>query len=159
MANVLSGQILTIGQTQRIEPKSGQGNALVKREFVIRALRFNPEDGTPELSEYNTPILEINGEDKVGVLDGFKAGDCVKVNISIEGRAYEDANHNRKVFNSVRATRVEKLPIQVAPYIPNQQGQQPAQQQGQQQAPQQPAPQAQAQGGGHVDEQGNALPF
>ena len=152
MANVLSGQILTIGQTQKIEPKNGQGNALVKREFVIRALRFNPEDGTPELSEYNTPILEINGEDKVGVLDNFKAGDCVKVNIAIEGRAYEDANHNRKVFNSVRATRVEKLPIQIAPYIPNKQEQkQPAQQPAQ--APQQAA----AQGGEQATQE--VLPF
>lgn len=122
MANVISGQILSIGQIQRITPKNGQGNTLVKREFVIRALRFNSEDGTPELSEYNTPILEINGDDKVGVLDGFKVGDCVKVNISIEGRAYEDANHVKKVFNSVRATRVEKLPLQLAPYIPNQYG-------------------------------------
>lgn len=150
MANSISGQILAIGQTQKIEPKNGQGNALIKREFVIRALRFNPDDGTPELSEYNTPILEINGEDKVGVLDGFKVGDCVKVNIAIEGRAYEDANHNRRVFNSVRATRVEKINVQLPAPAKAQQSQQQSQQSTQQPAPQQP------QNGG---QQGGAAPF
>lgn len=132
MANVLSGQILAIGQTQTIAPKNGQGNTLFKREFVIRAMRFNPEDGTPELSDTNTPILEINGENKVGMLDGFKVGDVVKVGIAIEGRSYEDQNHNVRYFNSVRALRVERLNISLpmpsqptAQNRPQQQTQQP----------------------------------
>lgn len=159
MANVISGQIIAIGQTQKIAPKSGQGNTLVKREFVIRAMRFNPEDGTPELSEFNTPNLEINGEDKVGVLDNFKVGDCVKCNISIEGRSYEDANHNVRYFNSVRATRIEKLNIQLAAPAPAQSAQQPAPQPAAAPAPA-AAPTAQPQGqGGGVDEHGNPLPF
>lgn len=156
MANVISGQIIAIGQTQRIAPKSGQGNTLVKREFVIRAMRFNPEDGTPELSEFNTPNLEINGEDKVGVLDNFKVGDCVKCNITIEGRSYEDANHNVRYFNSVRATRVEKLNVQLAAPAPAQSAQ-PAPQPAPTAAP---APAAAPQGqGGNVDANGNPLPF
>ena len=157
MANVISGQILVIGQTQTIAPKNGQGNTLIKREFVIRAMRFNPEDGTPELSEFNTPNLEINGEDKVGVLDNFKVGDVVKVNISIEGRSYEDANHNIRYFNSVRATRIEKLNIQLAAPAP----QQPAPQSAPTAAPQPAAaPQGQPQGQqGHTDAQGNPIPF
>ena len=156
MANVISGQIIAIGQTQRIAPKSGQGNTLVKREFVIRALRFNPDDGTPELSEFNTPNLEINGEDKVGVLDGFKVGDVVKCNITIEGRSYEDANHNMRYFNSVRATRIEKLNVQLAAPAPAQSAQ-PAPQPAPTAAPQ-PAAAPQGQGG-HTDNNGNPLPF
>ena len=114
MANSISGQILAIGQTQKIEPKNGQGNALIKREFVIRALRFNPDDGTPELSEYNTPILEINGEDKVGVLDNFKVGDCVKVEFVLEGRSVVNQDNTVKYFNTARAYRIEKLNIRFA---------------------------------------------
>ena len=129
MANILSGQIIAIGQTQTITPKNG-GNALIKREFVIRALRFNPDDGTPELSDFNTPSLEINGEDKVTVLDQFKVGDVVKVSFTVEGRSYEDQNHNVKYFNSIRANRIEKINVtlpqpQAAPQQP--QGQQQAQ--------------------------------
>lgn len=112
MANLLSGQIIAIGQTQTIASKNG-GNPLVKREFVIRTLRFNPNDGTPELSERNTPILEINGQDNVTVLDGFRPGDVVKVEFTIEGRSYEDQNHQVKYFNSVRAYRVEKLNVRL----------------------------------------------
>lgn len=141
MANLISGQIIAIGQTQTIAPKNGQGNALIKREFVIRALRFNPNDGTPELSQYNTPILEINGEDNVKMLDNFKAGDVVKVEFMVEGRSYEDQNHQVRYFNSVRAYRIDKLnivlPQQAQAQQPAQQPQQPAQ--GQYQGPNAPA--------------------
>ena len=89
------------------------GNPLVKREFVIRALRFNPNDGTPELSERNTPILEINGQDNVTVLDGFKPGDVVKVEFTVEGRAVKNQDGSTKYFNSVRAYRVEKLNVRL----------------------------------------------
>ena len=167
MANIISGQIISIGQTQTITPKSGQGNTLIKREFVIRALRFNPDDGTPELSEFNTPSLEINGEDKVGVLDGLKVGDVVKVAFSVEGRSYEDQNHNVKYFNSVRANRVEKINVTL-PQVQTQTqqnvqstqkaaAQAPQQQQGVQGAQGQQAAAPQNQGG--VDANGNPLPF
>lgn len=109
MANSITGKIGIIYPTQTIASKNG-GNSIVKREFVIRTLRFNPDDGTPELSERNTPILEINGEDRVGVLDNFKVGDIVKVNIVVEGRSVKNQD-GYKFFNSVRATRIEKLNI------------------------------------------------
>ena len=156
MANILSGQIIAIGNTQKIEPKNG-GNPLIKREFVIRALRFNPDDGTPELSDFNTPSLEINGEDKVGVLDNFKVGDVVKVSFSVEGRSYEDQNHNVKYFNSIRANRIEKINVTLP---------QPSQNTAQPSAPQtaNPQPTAQPQSApqgqqGNVDANGNPLPF
>ena len=112
MANLITGKIGIIYPTQTIQSKNG-GNPLVKREFVIRALRFNPDDGTPELSERNTPILEINGEDRVGVLDNFQKGDIVKVNIIVEGRSVKNQDGTFKFFNTVRATRIEKLNIKL----------------------------------------------
>ena len=110
--NTITGKIGIIYDTQTIQSKTG-GNPLVKREFVIRALRFNPDDGTPELSERNTPILEINGEDRVGILDGFKKGDIVKVNIVVEGRSVKNQDGTYKFFNTIRATRIEKLNITI----------------------------------------------
>ena len=124
--NTISGQIIAIGNKQTITPKSGNGNALIKREFVIRAMRFNPDDGTPELSDFNTPCLELNGEDKVAILDGFKVGDVVRVPFTIEGRSYEDQNHNVRYFNSVRASRVERLNVNL-PLPQTAQGQKPQQ--------------------------------
>lgn len=108
--NTITGKIGIIYPTQTIASKNG-GSPIIKREFVIRALRFNPDDGTPELSERNTPIIEINGEDRVGVLDGFKVGDVVKVNIIIEGRGVKNQEGSYKFFNSIRATRIEKLNV------------------------------------------------
>lgn len=108
--NTITGKIGIINPTQTIASKNG-GKPIVKREFVIRAIRFNQDDGTPELSDRNTPILEIQGEDRVGVLDGFKVGDIVKVNIVIEGRSVKNQDNTFKFFNSIRATRIEKLNI------------------------------------------------
>lgn len=108
--NTLTGKIGIINPTQTIPSKNG-GNPVVKRDFVIRALRFNPDDGTPELSERNTPIIEIQGQDRVGVLDNFKVGDIVKVSIVIEGRGVKNQDGTYKFFNSVRATRIEKMNI------------------------------------------------
>ena len=110
MANILTGKIGIIYPTQTIAAKNG-GNSIIKREFVIRALRFNPEDGTPELSKYNTPILEVQGEDKVGILDNFKKGDVVKVYFTVEGRSVKNQDGTFKFFDSIRANRIEKLDV------------------------------------------------
>lgn len=112
MANSIVGKIGIIYDKQTIQSKNG-GNPIVKREFVIRAVRFNPDDGTPELSERNTPILEIQGEDRVDVLNNFKKDDIVKVNIVVEGRSVKNQDGTYKFFNSVRATRIEKLNITI----------------------------------------------
>ena len=158
MANILSGRIEAIFEPQTIASKNG-GNPLVKREFVIRALRFNPNDGSPELSERNTPILEIQGQDNVTVLNNFKVGDVVRIEFGVEGRSVTNQDNTTKFFNSVRAYRVEKLNVQLS--APTQNAQQPAQQ-----APAPaPAPQGQQQYQGqgavqpHTDAQGNPLPF
>ena len=113
MANLISGRIECIYNAQTIPSKKG-GEPMVKREFVIRALRFNPTDGTPELSQYNTPVLEFNGKDNVAVLDGFQVGDCVKVEFALEGRSVVNQDNTVKYFNTARAYRIEKLNIRFA---------------------------------------------
>ena len=110
MANTITGKIGLIYPTQTIPSKNG-GNPVIKRECVIRAIRFNQEDGTPELSERNTPIFEVNGEDRVGMLDNFNQGDIVKVSFAVEGRCVKNQDGTFKFFNSVRALRIEKLNI------------------------------------------------
>ena len=146
--NTITGKIGIIYPTQTIAAKNG-GNPVIKREFVIRALRFNPDDGTPELSERNTPILEIQGQDRVGVLDGFKVGDIVKVNIVVEGRGVKNQDGSYKFFNSVRATRIEKLNITLD---------EPTAQPAPAPAPQQASPAQQASDGEDRSGEG-ALPF
>ena len=143
MANYISGRIEMIGQTQQIASKKQGGQTLIKREFVIRALRFNPEDGTPELSQYNTPIFEINGQDNVGVLDQYKVGECVKVQFSLEGTSIVDEQTKQtKYFNRVRAYRIERLNVSLP------QMQQPAQQTAQAPQGQQQVDYSQYQGAG-----------
>lgn len=114
MANIISGQIIMLDEkAKQIQGKNG-GNPLIKREFAIRALRFNPNDGTPELSEYNTPILEFQGQEPCKVLDQFKVGDVVKVSFAVEGRSAKNQDGSVKYFNTLRAYGIEKMDVQLA---------------------------------------------
>lgn len=116
MANIISGKIIGIGQTQTIQSTKG-GNPLIKREFILQALRFNPIDGTPELDEYNTPILEVRGQDNCNMLDKFKVGMCVKVAFALEGRKITNKEKEKekegavRFFNTARAYRIEEMQV------------------------------------------------
>lgn len=108
MANIISGKIIGIGQTQTIQSTKG-GNPLIKREFILQALRFNPIDGTPELDEYNTPILEVRGQDNCNMLDNFRVGMCVKVAFALEGRKTTNKEGAVRIWNTARAYSIEEL--------------------------------------------------
>ncbi|MBO5886636.1 MAG: DUF3127 domain-containing protein [Bacteroidaceae bacterium] len=112
MANIISGKIIGIGQTQTIQSSKG-GNPLIKRELVLQALRFNPNDGTPELDEYNTPILEVRGQDNCNMLDKFRVGMCVKVAFALEGRKTTNKEKEGAVrfFNTARAYSIEEMQV------------------------------------------------
>lgn len=116
MANIISGKIIGIGQTQTIQSTKG-GNPLIKREFILQALRFNPIDGTPELDEYNTPILEVRGQDNCNMLDKFRVGMCVKVAFALEGRKITNKEKEKekegavRFFNTARAYRIEEMRV------------------------------------------------
>jgi hypothetical protein len=116
MANIISGKIIGIGDTLTIQSTKG-GNPLIKREFILQALRFNPIDGTPELDEYNTPILEVRGQDNCNMLDKFRVGMCVKVAFVLEGRKTTNKEKEKekegavRFFNTVRAYRIEEMQV------------------------------------------------
>lgn len=109
MANIISGRIIGIGQTQTI-PSTKGGNPLIKREFVLQTLRFNPNDGTPELDEYNTPVLEVRGQDNCNMLDKFRVGMFVKVAFALEGRKTNKEGAVR-FFNTARAYSIEEMQV------------------------------------------------
>ncbi len=110
MANIISGKIIGIGQTQTI-PNTKGGNPLIKRELVLQTLRFNPNDGTPELDEYNTPVLEVRGQDNCDMLDKFKVGMCVKVAFALEGRKKTNKEGVVSIWTIARAYRIEEMQV------------------------------------------------
>lgn len=118
MANIISGKIIGIGETQTI-PSTKGGNPLIKRELVLQTLRFNPNDGTPELDEYNTPVLEVRGQDNCNMLDKFKVGMCVKVAFALEGRKITNKEKEKekegavRFFNTARAYRIEEMRVSI----------------------------------------------
>ena len=110
MANIISGKIIEIGQTLTIPFNNGR-NSLIKRELVLQALRFNPNDGTPELDEYNTPVLEVRGQDNCDMLDKFKVGMCVKVAFALEGRKKTNDKGVVSIWTIARAYRIEEMQV------------------------------------------------
>ena len=107
MANSISGKIIVLSPVQSIQGKSGTP---VKREVVVRALRFDPETGEPHLSDNNTPLLEAVGENAVKIFDGYNVGDCVNIKFTLDGTSYTDEqSHTTKYFTRLRAYAVAKL--------------------------------------------------
>ena len=110
MANIISGQIICINQTQPIPSKKG-GDTFYKREFAIKALRYDQNDGSASLNEYNTPMLEVQGFENCKGLDAFKVGEFVKVKFVLEGRSYANADGNTKYFTTARALSLEQINV------------------------------------------------
>lgn len=107
MANSISGKIISITPVQSIQGKSG---TILKREIVIKAMRFDPETGEPHLSENNTPLLEAVGENTVKIFDGYNVGDCVNIKFTLDGTSYTDEqSRTTKYFTRVRAYAVTRL--------------------------------------------------
>ena len=109
MANIISGKIIGIGETQTKTSTKG-GNPLIKRELILQTLRFNANDGTPELNEYNTPVLEVRGQDNCNMLDKFRVGMFVKVAFALEGRKTNKEGAVR-FFNTARAYSIEEMRV------------------------------------------------
>lgn len=110
MANIISGKIIRIDETRTI-PNTKGGNPIIKREFILQALRFNPIDGTPELNEYNTPVLEVRGQDNCNMLDQFRVGMFVKVAFALEGRMTMNQEGAVRFWNTARAYSIEELQV------------------------------------------------
>lgn len=125
MAFQITGKIEVIGETTPITTKSG--SVIYRREFVLDATRYNPENGEPW---ENHPKFEL-GSNNVNIIDQFQVGQRVTVDFSLKGVKYADEDTGEiKYFTTVRASHIAAA---------EQQGQRPAQStnQGQPATPQQ----------------------
>lgn len=88
----ISGKIKMIDTTKEV---GSQG--FKKRDFVI----------TTD-SEYPQHIIMQFVKDKCDVLDGYKVGDSVKVDININGRIWVNPQGEDVYFNTISAWRIAK---------------------------------------------------
>ena len=88
----ISGKIKMIDTTKEV---GSQG--FKKRDFVI----------TTD-SEYPQHIIMQFVKDKCDVLDGYKVGDAVKVDININGRIWVNPQGEDVYFNTLSAWRIAK---------------------------------------------------
>jgi len=88
----IQGKIKMIDTTKEV---GSQG--FKKRDFVI----------TTD-SEYPQHIIMQMVKDKCDVLDGYKVGDAVKVDININGRIWVNPQGEDVYFNTITAWRITK---------------------------------------------------
>lgn len=113
MAFQITGKIEVIGTTTPISTKSG--SVIYRREFVLDATRYNPENGEPW---ENHPKFELGGNN-VNIIDQFQVGQRVTVDFFLNGAKYPDqATGEIKYFTTIKAFRITAA---------EQQGQRPAQ--------------------------------
>lgn len=87
----LKGILINIGEIQTIKE-------FVKREFVIE---------TQE--QYSQKIvLELQGLDRIDLIDAYKLNDVVNVSFNIKGKAYQDKNGQTRYFNTLLAWKIQK---------------------------------------------------
>lgn len=104
MANIITGRLVSIGQTQQIPSKTG-GNAFTKREFLLDARTFDPYTGQP--SEYENILpLELTGE-RCADLDRYRAGDTVTVSFALQGRQWTAQDGQLRRMVSIRCYKIE----------------------------------------------------
>jgi hypothetical protein len=88
----VEGKIKVIGETQ-----SFGDNGFRKRELVV----------VTDNEQYPQPIMVEFVQDKVELLDKFKIGQTVKVQINLRGREWEDKKNNTiRYFNSIQGWAV-----------------------------------------------------
>ena len=107
MANTMTGRILSIGDVESIQGKSG--NAFNKRTLVLNCTRSN----YGEVYE-NYPSFEFSGR-HIDDLSDFKVGDVVTVSFVIQGYKYKKENQPEKFFNTIAGYKVEHLHRDGAP--------------------------------------------
>ncbi|MFS4482495.1 DUF3127 domain-containing protein [Hyunsoonleella sp. 2307UL5-6] len=89
----VQGRIKMIGETQTFG-----SNGFRKRELVV----------TTE-EQYPQHILVEFVQDKTDLLNSYKEGQQVKVNINLRGREWVNPQGETKYFNSVQGWRIEAL--------------------------------------------------
>lgn len=87
----VQGKVKLIGETQTFG-----GNGFRKRELVV----------TTE-EQYPQHILVEFVQDKCDLLNNYKEGQDVKVNINLRGREWVNPQGETKYFNSIQGWRIE----------------------------------------------------
>ena len=80
------------------ETKSYGSNDFRKREVVL----------TTE-EQYPQPLLIEFIKDKCDILNSYKVGDKVSISINLRGREWENAEGEKKYFNSVQGWRINRM--------------------------------------------------
>jgi len=89
----VSGKIKVLNETQTFG-----SNGFRKREVVVTT-----EEQYPQM------IMVEFIQDKCDLLDSFKIGDDVKININLRGREWINPEGVAKYFNSIQGWRIEKV--------------------------------------------------
>jgi len=94
----ITGKIKLINYT-----KEYGSNGFRKRELVVTTEEQYPQD-----------LLVEFIQDKCDILNSYKFGESVKVDINLRGREWESPQGEIKYFNSIQGWRIEKLSSQEA---------------------------------------------
>ena len=94
----VQGKVKMIGETQTFG-----SNGFRKRELVV----------TTE-EQYPQHILVEFVQDKTDLLNNYKEGQSVKVNINLRGREWVNPQGETKYFNSIQGWRIEALQAESA---------------------------------------------
>ena len=89
----ISGKIKLINET-----KEYGSNGFRKREVVVTTEEQYPRD-----------LLIEFIQDKCDILDSYKVGESVKIDINLRGREWESPQGEIKYFNSIQGWRIEKF--------------------------------------------------
>ncbi len=89
----VSGKIKVLSDTQTFG-----NNGFRKREVVVTT-----EEQYPQM------IMVEFIQDKCDLLDSFKIGDDVKININLRGREWINPEGVAKYFNAIQGWRIEKM--------------------------------------------------
>lgn len=107
-ANTKTGVVLTVGQPQQIQSKSGK--TYTKRALFIDATTFDPYTG--QRSQFENKLLFEFMEKRASVLDNINVGDVVTVSFDIQGSEYKDQKGQTRYSINVRPYDVEVRPKQ-----------------------------------------------
>ena len=91
----ITGKIKVINDT-----KEYGSNGFRKRELVITTEEQYPQD-----------LLIEFIQDKCDILNSYKVGESVKVDINLRGREWQSPQGETKYFNSIQGWRIEKISL------------------------------------------------
>ncbi len=98
----VAGKIKVLGETQTFG-----NNGFRKREVVVT---------TDE--QYPQMLMVEFIQDKCDLLNSFKVGDDVKININLRGREWINPEGVAKYFNSIQGWRIEKVSTDAGASVP-----------------------------------------